>query len=265
MNHLKNLYRNRVLVAAHRGNSRYYPENTMPAFESVLTLDIDMIENDLHMTRDGQIIVMHDQKVDRTTDGTGDIRDMTLAELKKLDAGSWKGKEFEGTRVPTLVEFLELVKDRKDLLFNIELKDYPHQQGERAYESCDRSLAMLEEYGIAERCVINSWSGELLEYIDRKYDHRYCLHGYFPITLMGQRQTRDPYDYLYCICLFDKEKGIADKEHFDYAAERGVEPWVFFSKEEEETYRLAVERGAVLFTANDPKRADEILKKLKVR
>ena len=99
MYHLKDFYRNRVLVAAHRGNSRYYPENTMPAFESALTLDIDMIENDLHMTKDGQIIVMHDQKVDRTTDGTGDIRDMTLAELKELDAGAWKGKEFEGTKI----------------------------------------------------------------------------------------------------------------------------------------------------------------------
>lgn len=78
MYHLKDFYRNRVLVAAHRGNSRYYPENTMPAFESALTLDIDMIENDLHMTRDGQIIVMHDQKVDRTTDGTGKICSSTL-------------------------------------------------------------------------------------------------------------------------------------------------------------------------------------------
>lgn len=262
---MRELYRHKVLVAAHRGNSMYFPENTMPAFESALTLDVDMIENDLHMTADGEIIVMHDHTVDRTTDGTGPIREKTLAEMKELDAGAWKGAEFAGVRVPTFLEFLELVRDRKDMLFNIELKDYPHLEGERAFQSCDKSLAMMEEYGIADRSVINSWSGELLEYIDRKYHHRYNLHGYFPLSLMGENQTRDPYDYLYCICLFDKEKTVADRECFDYALSRGVEPWVFYKKEDEEIYRKAVERGAVLFTANDPARADEVLKGLGVR
>lgn len=262
---MKEYYKHKVLVAAHRGNSKYFPENTMPAFESALTLDIDMIENDLHMTKDGEIVVMHDHTVDRTTNGTGNIQDMTLAEMKALDAGSWKGPEFAGVKVPTFVEFLELVKDRKDMMFNIEFKDYPHLQGDRAYVSCDKCIAMMEEYGIAERSVINSWSGELLEYIDRKYNHKYYLHGYFPLNLMGENQKMDPYDYLYCICLFDKEKTVADPERFAYAASRGVEPWVFYRNEELELFKKAVDRGAVLFTANDPKKAAEILTELGVR
>ena len=263
---MKEFYKNRILVAAHRGNSKYYPENTMASFRSALTLNIDMIENDLHMTKDGEIIVMHDPTVDRTTDGTGRICDMTLAEIKSLDAGSWKGEEFRGERVPTFTEFLELVSEKKDMMFNIELKDYPAELGAFAYESCDKILAMMDQAVISERSVINSWSGELLEYIDEKYDHRYHLHGYFPIDWMGDNQRKNPYDYLYCICLFrDGEDPVAAKEHFDYAKKCGVEPWVFYGSEEIDLYRRAVENGAVLFTANDPKRADEILKKLNVR
>lgn len=262
---MKQYYRHKVMVAAHRGNSRYFPENTLPAFESALSLDIDMVETDLHMTADGEIILMHDQTVERTTNGTGDIQNMTLAQIRTLDAGLWKGEEFRGTKVPTFTEFLELMKNRKEMLFNIEFKDFPHLQGKRAYESCDKCIAMMEEYGIAQRSVINSWSGELLEYIDKKYNHKYQLHGYFPVELMGENQTRSPYEYLYSMCLFDEKKIVTDKEHFDYAAAHGVEPWVYYQEEREDLYRMAVERGAVLFTANDPQKAVQVLDGLNVR
>lgn len=262
---MKQFYKHKTLVAAHRGNSKYFPENTMSAFQSALSLDVDMVETDVHMTKDGELIIMHDHTVDRTTNGFGEIRNMTLAEIRSLDAGSWKGEEFKGEQVPTFVEFLELVKDYPDMLFNIEMKDYPYMWGDFAYESCDKIIEMMEEYGIAERSVINSWSGQLLEYIDEKYHHKYNLHGYFPLEKMGRNQKKYPYSYLYCICLFDKEKIVADKESFDYAISYGVEPWVFYHEEEIDTYRKAVERGAVLFTANDPKRAIEILKELNAR
>ncbi|MBQ6876614.1 MAG: glycerophosphodiester phosphodiesterase, partial [Lachnospiraceae bacterium] len=89
---MKLAYRNKIPVAAHRGNSRYFPENTLCAFRSAIELGVDMVEFDLHMTKDGVLIVMHDHMVDRTTDGTGLIREKTLAEIKALDAGSWKGE-----------------------------------------------------------------------------------------------------------------------------------------------------------------------------
>lgn len=262
---MKEFYKNKVLVAAHRGNSKYFPENTMSAFKSALTLDIDMIETDVHMTKDGELVIIHDHTVDRTTNGKGEIRNMTFEEIKRLDAGSWKGTQFENERVPSFREFLELVADKKDMMFNIELKDYPYMWGDFAYESCDKIIAMMEEYGIAERSVINSWSGQILEYIDKKYDKKYKLHGYFPLNLLGSYQTRDAFEYLYCICLFDKEKIVSDKENFDYAKSRGVEPWVFYAEEKPEIYRMAAERGAVLFTANDPAKADKILRELNAR
>lgn len=263
---MKKFYKNKVLVAAHRGNSKYFPENTMASFSSALTLNIDMIENDLHMTKDGHIIVMHDPTVDRTTNGAGRICDMTFDEIRALDAGSWKDNAFAGEKVPSFEEFLELVSGRTDMMFNIELKDYPAELGNFAYESCDKILSMMEQYHISERSVINSWSGELLEYIDEKYNHKYHLHGYFPINLMGSNQKKNPYDYLYCICLFGNENDpVAAKEDFDYAKKCGVEPWVFYKTEEADLYQRAVENGAVLFTANDPAKADEVLKKLNVR
>ena len=74
-----------IETAAHRGNVDGFPENTMPAFESAYEIGVDMIELDLRMTKDGEIVVIHDATVDRTSDGHGNVSDMTLAELKKLD------------------------------------------------------------------------------------------------------------------------------------------------------------------------------------
>ena len=245
-----------VLLSAHRGNSAYFPENTMPAFLSALTLPVDMLEFDLHMTRDGEIIMMHDHKVDRTTTGQGPIREHTLREIQAMDAGSWKGPEHRGTRVPTFREFLEALKERPDIGLCVELKDYPKDGAEWAFESADKSLALIEEFGMADRCVINSFSAELLEYVDAKYGHKYKLHGYYPLDLMGPNRTRDPYDYLYCICLFGtREEPVVDKAHFDYAVSRGVQPWVYYPNDAQDSYDKAIANGAVLITANDPEKA----------
>ncbi len=261
----KEKQKKRVMLDAHRGNSRYFPENTIPSFESAMRLEIDMIETDVHMTKDGELIVMHDDKVDRTTDGTGFIFDHTLAEIKELDAGSWKSDEFKGTRVPAFAEFLELARTRRDLTYIIEFKDYPAAQGDRAFACCDNAIAMIEQYGMGENVILNSFSGELLEYVEEKYRHKYRQEGYFPLSCMGDSFTKDPYSYLYSMCLFDKEKIVADKKYFDMIASKGIEPWVYYPNEDPEIYRLAVERGAVGLTANDPQKAHEILKELGVR
>lgn len=107
-------------VIAHRGASGFAPENTLPAFELGVDRGCDWIECDVHLSADGAVVVMHDADVDRTTDGTGPIADLSLAEIEALDAGSWFAKEFTGTRVPTLAETLDLVRGRTRL--DIELK-----------------------------------------------------------------------------------------------------------------------------------------------
>jgi glycerophosphoryl diester phosphodiesterase len=96
-------------LCAHRGGMATHPENTLPAFREALRLGAHMIEFDVRLTRDGALALMHDAKVDRTTDGEGRFSDMTLAELRRLDAGVRKDTRFAGTRIPTLEETLALM------------------------------------------------------------------------------------------------------------------------------------------------------------
>lgn len=100
-----------TVLIAHRGLDDTYPENTLTAFEAALDMGMG-IEFDLGMTSDQQIVVLHDQTVDRTTNGTGQIGQLTLAEVRELDAGIWKGEQFAGMKVPTFDEALAVVADK---------------------------------------------------------------------------------------------------------------------------------------------------------
>lgn len=106
----------RPILGGHRGNPADEPENTLASFRSALELDCDMVECDVHMSADGELVVIHDETVDRTTDGKGLVRDLTVAELGRLDAG-------RGERLPLLDELLQLVAGRAG--FVIELKRGP--------------------------------------------------------------------------------------------------------------------------------------------
>jgi glycerophosphoryl diester phosphodiesterase len=105
-------------VIAHRGASGTCPENTLAAFERAAALGADMIELDVQLTRDREVVVIHDRTLERTTDGSGPVAARTLADLGRLDAGGWFGPEFAGERVPTLAEVLACVA----LPVNVELK-----------------------------------------------------------------------------------------------------------------------------------------------
>ncbi|MFH1762385.1 MAG: glycerophosphodiester phosphodiesterase family protein [bacterium] len=107
-------------VIAHRGLSSEYPENTLIAVGKAIEAGVKWIEVDVHLSYDGKIIIIHDETVDRTTNGHGFAGDMTSPELKALDAGSWKNSAFKKTRIPLLDEMLELVKGRARI--NIEIK-----------------------------------------------------------------------------------------------------------------------------------------------
>lgn len=97
-------------IVCHRGANLIAPENTLPALECALAGGFDYIEVDLHITTDGEIVVIHDPTLERTTDGVGPVRDLDLDSLRKLDAGSWFDPFFAGTRIPTLDEVLALLK-----------------------------------------------------------------------------------------------------------------------------------------------------------
>jgi len=108
-----------VSAIAHRGFSKAAPENTLAAYRKAIELRPDFMECDVRRTKDGQLIVIHDKTVDRTTNGKGLVADMAMAELRQLSAGSWVGPEFAGEKLPTLEEALDLAKGKVVLVIEI--------------------------------------------------------------------------------------------------------------------------------------------------
>jgi len=133
-------------VAAHRGFSGIYPENTMLAFEKAVELRPEFMECDVHMTKDNKVVVMHDEKLDRTTNGTGLIMDHTLEEIKKLDAGSKKDPKFAGVQVPTLEELLDLAKGKVAVCIEI-----------KAILAVWSTVSLIKQFNMEDEVIIFSF------------------------------------------------------------------------------------------------------------
>ena len=131
----------KVLVVSHRGDWRNAPENSLQAFKNCIDMGVDMIEIDLHKTKDGQLVLMHDNTINRTTDGKGKVSDYTLAELKKLHLRNGMGR-VTFHQIPTLEEVLNLSKGK--ILINID----------KGYDNFKDVYAMLEETGTTDSIVI---------------------------------------------------------------------------------------------------------------
>ena len=250
-----------IFVAAHRGWRSQYPENTMEAFRAAVELGVDQIETDIHVTKDGELVLIHDDTVDRTTNGTGKVGEMTFSELRALDAGIKKDESFAGAKIPTLIELMELVKDHPTMTLDLELKEYPTEGREAlAFSVCDRILEIVDRYGFADRVVINSFSGKLNEYVYQTYGKKYRQHVFFPVEVLG-KCTIDPYSYAYCACLFGGPY-MAAKEVFDRMRECGVQSWVGAAVKDAAGVDNAIANGAVLITCDNP---DVILSLLRER
>ena len=118
----------RTLIAAHRGASAYAPENTLAAYRLAVEMGVEAIEVDVHLSRDGVPVVIHDPRLDRTTNAEGLVKDHSAAQLKQLDVGSWFDTKFSSERLPTLEELLLWAKGRTNLL--IEIKNNPYKYGD---------------------------------------------------------------------------------------------------------------------------------------
>ena len=127
----------------------------MAAFRKAVALGATFIETDLQLSRDARFVAIHDATLNRTTNGQGAVHDMTLAELRKLDAGSWFGSEFAGERIPTLEEILEFSK-KNDVVFYLELKPAGSWGGEHAL------IGALRESGEIPRAVVISFDASIV-------------------------------------------------------------------------------------------------------
>ncbi|MDZ4165066.1 MAG: glycerophosphodiester phosphodiesterase family protein [Smithellaceae bacterium] len=151
-----------VLVIAHRGASGSAPENTLAAFRKALEIGADMIELDVHLSRDGEVMVIHDDAVNRRTNGTGRVADLSRAELQQLDAGGWFGEEFRAEPIPALEEVLNIVKGR--MRVNVEIKT-GYLGTFTMDDLVDRTLGLVESQDMLESVLFSSFYPPALQRI----------------------------------------------------------------------------------------------------
>jgi len=145
------------LVVAHRGASAYAPENTLASFELAIDLGADALELDLRQTKDSVLVVLHDDDIDRTTNGRGNVKEFTFSELQKFDAGSWFGKEFSDQKIPSLQEVIDLLDDTTIII--IELKE-----GNETYPGIEEQVVeIVKQNNIESRTVLKSFDPNVLE------------------------------------------------------------------------------------------------------
>lgn len=165
-------------ICAHRGFSNTAPENTLPAFREAILAGVQMIEFDVAQTKDGALVLMHDETVDRTTNGSGRVTELTLQQLQQLDAGGWKNRRYAGTKVPTLQQALDMMPE--NIWLNVHIKgnaqtarstaqliansDRVHQ----AFLACDAAGAAAARAAVPKIQICNMQDqGNSVEYVDQ--------------------------------------------------------------------------------------------------
>lgn len=160
------------LVISHRGANRYAPQNTLPAFKKACELGTDGFETDVHITKDGKIVLCHNYTIDATSDGCGEISNKTLADLKGYDFGKYFSNKFKGTEIPTIDEFLSFVETTNITVLNIEIKS--PKQNETAIVR--ETLKAVHEHGLDEKLLISSFDPKLL--MEAKQLDKNCKTGF---------------------------------------------------------------------------------------
>ncbi|MFI1163684.1 glycerophosphodiester phosphodiesterase [Streptomyces sp. NPDC020801] len=158
----------RPLVVAHRGASAYAPENTLPAIDKAAALGFSWVENDVQRTKDGELVVIHDDGLQRTTNveqvfpgrAPWKVKDFTAAEIARLDAGSWFGPAYAGTRVPTLMQYMRRVEHNHEKLL-LEIKNPELYPGiERQTLKLLGNEGWLDHRHLANRLIVQSFSAD---------------------------------------------------------------------------------------------------------
>ncbi|MDQ0901332.1 glycerophosphoryl diester phosphodiesterase [Paenibacillus sp. V4I7] len=237
-----------IIVAAHRGLKSDYPENTLLAFQKALESEVDMLEFDLRLSKDGVVVVIHDETVDRTTNGSGQVSDYTLAELKQLDAGAWFDPVFEGLKIPTLEELCTLLNAYPEVLLNVEVKPSRH-----AKEVADKAVAMLEDYGYLQRCVFTSFDAAILAYFHDSYQLK--TQG-FPAELMTNFDSGPDGTYSKMWVVGISMKLLTPKIVKDFL-DLGIKSWSYCPDVDQQVY-YSLECGVALMTCNNPRPAMRI-------
>jgi glycerophosphoryl diester phosphodiesterase len=241
-----------TLILAHRGYAAEYPENTMLAFKEAEKAGADGLELDVQMTRDGELVVIHDEKVDRTTGGTGLVMDYNFEDLRKLDA-RFKFKQLpKKEQIPSLAEVLEWLSGT-GMVCNIELKNsiIPYEGME------EKVINMVREYDLSDRIIISSFNHYSIV-------HSYLLAPDIEIAPLLSEGLYMPWIYAQSI----KAKGFhphwraAPDQIVRASLESGIEVRPYTVNKEAELERLFMVHCSALIT-DDPAKAKRIREKIK--
>lgn len=250
LNHIKNI--------AHRGASAYAPEHTIAAYKLGQQLRGDYIEIDLQMTKDGHLVAMHDETVNRTTNGTGLVKEHTLEEIKQLNAGSFFNekhpslakKEFENANVPTLEEIIKTFGHNANYYIETKLPDeYPSME--------EKLLEIIKHYGINDKVIIQSFSEASLQKI-HSLDVNIPLVQLLPYKKAAQLTELEMKKYkTYCIGLGMNYKYI-DSTYVKRIKKHGLEVHPFTVDNETDMKKLILWGVDGMFT-NYPDRLHSLL------
>ena len=225
------------LILGHRGASGYAPENTLEAFRLAMQMGADGFELDVHMSRDGELVVIHDETLERTTNGKGLVRDHTLAQLQALDA-SCGMEAYRGAKIPTLAQVFQLVQNTRHIV-NVEIKT-----DEYFYPGIEQAcVALAREMGVADRIIYSSFNHfTLLRLRELAPDAKLgMLFG--DILLEPWEYAKAlPVDYLHPMKMNMYLPGFA--EHTQKAG-YGINMWTI---NDPETMTLCLEKGVGIIT-----------------
>ena len=277
---IKATQEHRILLLGHQGVYGELPANSLSGFRRAVEMGLDGIETDLHATRDGRIVLMHDDDVTTTTLGEGKLTRMTFEEARKLNVAGKFRPGFGFEPVPTLDELLAMARPVPGFLLNLELKDYPEVLGDVAYRTIDEIIRLVEEAGMGERVVFSSLSCAALRFVIEKYGERYPIESVYPSFLMVGDFGEDIYEHsLYAgvINVKVRENGSRDwleaqrRPLLPHAKmmdirNRGMCPCISCAPwDTEDIVRKSIEEGIEMFIANYPSNTKHIFEQLKLR
>ncbi|MBO0991749.1 glycerophosphodiester phosphodiesterase [Bacillus sp. SD088] len=238
-------------IFAHRGSSGTHPENTIAAFKEAVRLGVDGIELDIQLTRDDELVVIHDYTLDRTTNGTGKVRDYTVEEVKAFDAGSKFSSEFTGETIPTFREVLALLQNT-DIELNIEIKN-PVKE-DTGIEK--KMIQELEEYQSIHRSIVSSFNHDSLKRVISMNNELEC-------AILYMKKFENPWEYAAEIGAkaLHTYRPETEREQVAEAQQKGFPVRVFTINKEEDMTNFFTAKVAAIFT-DYPEKAIKILREV---
>jgi glycerophosphoryl diester phosphodiesterase len=236
-------------VMAHRGASFYAPENTMPAFELAKELGADGIELDVQLTKDGKLVVIHDDEVDRTSNGHGRVSEMSYGELCALDFSAGKDG-YKNTKIPLLEEVFEFAS-REGIFVNVEIKD---DSCAKTFHIADKVIEAEKKYNMTGNVTYSSFNHYILRYLKN-------ISQDIPVSILYVGGFVDIWEYakkLDCDGIHPHYSALADKNIILECHKLGIKvrPWTVDS---EEQMKFALDLGVDSLITNLPDLAKKIM------